>query len=100
MGHGNLTGTARALPGRTDFLGLVTDNDWQPVRTYPDTSGTDGDGCEVTVSVMRMPAMFWRITAPELGIDLATGSGEGMADLADAIATAISGGMLGLAGTS
>lgn len=42
-----------------------------------------------------MPAMFWRIECLDLDLDLRTGSGSRMSRLADSIAEAIAGGMLG-----
>lgn len=88
----SLDAVAGKLPAADDFLGLPVDHDWREVRRY----GPAGEsGHEVVVSVARCPARFWRIECRDLDLDLATGSGLGMAELADSIATAISGGMLG-----
>lgn len=73
------------------IFGLPVDHDWREVRRY----AAQGDGHNVVVSVARYPARFWRIECPDLDLDLATGSGVAMAKLADSIASAIAGGMLG-----
>lgn len=85
----NLPGGEPAIPGVPHLAGFNYDPEWREVHRY---SGR-GDGHEVIVSVARMPAMFWRIQCPGLGIDLATGSD--MHELAGQIAEAIAEGMLG-----
>lgn len=87
----SLDDAADLLPASDDFLGLPVDRDWREVRRY----GAAEEGHEVIVSVARYPARFWRVECPDLDLDLSTGSGSRMAELADSIATAISGGRLG-----
>jgi hypothetical protein len=84
---------ADVLAAPDDIFGLAVDPDWQEARRYPPTSE---DGHEAIVSVARMPARFWRIQSPDLELDLETGSGTRMRDLADSIARAIADGMLGV----
>lgn len=70
----------RAVAG----LGLVYDPEWRQVFTYQAKPG--GHGSAVYVS--RLPAQFWRIIIPGLGLDLSTGSGCGrlVTAMADAAA--------------
>lgn len=88
-----LDDAADRLAAPDDFFGLAVDREWREARRYPPTSE---DGHEATVSVARMPARFWRIQSPDLDLDLETGSGTPMRDLADSIASAIADGMLGV----
>lgn len=84
-------GTAHA--GARDFvavMGLNYDPEWREAKVY---EPTNGDGHRVVVLVARMPAQFWRVVCPDLGLDLGTGSGLG--DLATAMAEAIADGCLG-----
>ncbi len=80
---------ARDLPG--DDIGPFgpTDRDWKLVRTYPSTV----EGRSAEVYVRRWPAMFWRVKGGS--IDLSTGSGREMGELADRIARLIAEGMIG-----
>jgi hypothetical protein len=75
-------------------IGMGIDREWRQVRRYPVPA--DGDGYGAVVSVSRMPAHFYRVES-EGGLlaPLTTGSGAEMLRLADSIATAIAGGMLG-----
>jgi glyoxylate carboligase len=73
---------------------LFATREWTTVRVYP---ATNEDGHETAVHVMAMPAKFYRIVCPDLGIRLDTGSG--MERLACEIAQAIADGMLGQANT-
>lgn len=88
-----LDDAASGLPAPDEEFGLPFDQDWREVNRYRPTAD---DGHEVVVSVSRMPAMFWRIECPDLDLDLRTGSGSRMSRLADSIAEAIAGGMLGI----
>jgi hypothetical protein len=72
-------------------IGMGIDREWRQVRRYP----ADGDGYDAVVSVSRMPAHFYRVESEGLLTPLTTGSGADMLQLADTIATAIAGGMLG-----
>jgi hypothetical protein len=92
----HLNRIARAAPGAKDsVLGMAMDDEWTPVAAYPALEdGADAAGA--VVSVIRMPAMFYRIASEEAGIDLTTGTD--MHDLAHDIAEAICGGMLGVSG--
>jgi hypothetical protein len=77
-------------PPADDFLGC----DEKPVAVafYP---ATNADGGDVTVTVLRLPAMFYEIHCPAKGIHLGTGSGG--EDLVHAIAAAVADGTLGIA---
>ena len=88
-----LDDAADGLAAPDDFFGLAVDSEWREARRYPPTSE---DGHEAIVSVARMPARFWRIQSPDLDLDLETGSGTRMRDLADSIARAVADGMLGV----
>jgi hypothetical protein len=86
-----LTRRARALDGGDRTIGgMITDSDWREVCTLRDPTQP---GKDAKIFVMRMPAMFWRITGD--GADLSTGSGQGMPELALTIAEAIASGLLG-----
>lgn len=80
---------ARDLPGDDSGPFGPTDRDWKLVRTYP----SQVEERIAEVYVRRWPAMFWRVRGA--GVDLSTGSGREMAELADAMARAIADGMLG-----
>ncbi len=84
---------AERLPAPERIGRLPIDREWREIRTYEARSG----GHTATVYVGRAPALFWRVTCPDLGLDLSTGSGSDMGALASAIADAISQGMLGSA---
>lgn len=74
----------------SSVFGLAYDPEWREVKAYePATS----DGHRAVVMVSRLPAQFWRVICPDLGIDMATGSDLG--DLATAMAEAIADGCLG-----
>lgn len=81
---------SRALPAPQRMFRLPVDPPWRPVAFYPARCEEAG---EVTVYVSRLPAMFYRIDCPKLGVSLATGSGGHF--LADTIAAALANGMLG-----
>ena len=87
-----LDDAASRRPAPDEEFGLPFDQDWREVNRYGPTAD---DGHEVVVSVSRMPATFWRIECSDLDLDLRTGSGSRMSRLADSIAEAIAGGMLG-----
>ena len=88
-----LDDAASRLPAPYELFGVPYERDWREVNRYRPTAE---DGHEVVVSVSRMPARFWRIECPDLDLDLRTGSGSRMSRLADSIAEAIAGGMLGI----
>jgi hypothetical protein len=85
---------AKKMPdfGHTAVLGFKRDEEWQRLRVYEPAAE---DGRRAVVWVLRMPAMFCRVTSGD--IEMTTGSGDEMRDLADRIARAIAGGMLGFA---
>jgi hypothetical protein len=85
-----LDDAADVLAAPDDFFGLAVDPDWREARRYPPTSE---DGHEAIVSVARTPARFWRIQS----LDLETGSGTRMRELADSIARAVAAGCSGSA---
>lgn len=66
------------------------DPEWREARVY---EPANADGHRAVVLVARWPSQFWRVICPDLGLDLATGSGLG--DLATAMAEAIANGCLG-----
>ena len=88
-----LDDAAARLPAEADFCGQPIDYDWREIHRYPPTSD---DGYEVVVSVVRTPATFWRVECAGLELDLWTGSGSRMSQLANSIAEAIANGMLGV----
>jgi hypothetical protein len=81
----------RAAQHITAHLGLVHDAEWRHVRTYP-----PGEHA-AHVFVCRLPAQFWRVWVPGLGIDVSTGSGQGR--LATAIAELAAAGFLAMTAT-
>jgi hypothetical protein len=88
----HLDDAADDLSAPETFMGLPVDGTWREVSRYQPTGES---GHEVVVSVVRMPARFWRVQCPDLDLDLRTGSGEHMDELTDLIASAIATGMLG-----
>ena len=72
------------------MFGFRRDEEWQMLRVCKPTTA---DGCRAVLWVLRAPAMFWRVTSGD--IEMTTGSGDEMGDLADRLAHAIAGGMLG-----
>ena len=90
--HAPLDRDADELLAGKDIFDFSGHCDWREVRRYQST----GDGHEAIVSVVRLPARFWRIECPDLDLDLVTGSGSDMARLADSIAGAIAEGTLGV----
>jgi hypothetical protein len=86
-----VTDEAKRLPeGRHSAVpGFTRDDEWQKVRVYEPTTEA---GRPAVLWVLRMPAMFWRVTSGD--IEMTTGSGDEMGDLADRIAHAIADGML------
>lgn len=90
MTHDEAYDLALGLPGGRESLGgLRFDPAWREARVY---EPTNDEGHRVTLLVSRMPAQFWRVVCPGLGLDLGTGSGMG--GLATAMAEAIADGCL------
>lgn len=75
--------------------GSPYDPAWRVLHVYEPDPG--GSGHRAAVLVLRAPALSYRVTCPGLDLDLMTGSGEGMGELATAIADAIAGDLLGRA---
>ena len=88
----SLVEEAKKMPdcGHTAVLGFKRDDEWQRRRVYEPAAE---DGRRAVVWVLRMPAMFWRVTSGD--IEMTTGSGDKLGNLADRIACAIVDGMLG-----
>lgn len=83
---------AEGLPAkeRDRVTGMPYDLGWVEAKVYEPLSG----GHKAWLLVSRAPAQFWRVCAPDIGLDLSTGSGMG--GLATAIAEAVAAGMLGV----
>lgn len=88
LGDPTLEQLARLLPGSDGVSGLVVEQEWTLVATYP----KEWDGTECAVYVSRMPALFWRILVPAWDMEITTGSG--VAELVDHLASAIQRGMV------
>jgi hypothetical protein len=68
-----LSRLARTAPGPLIYGCLPYDERPVAVAFYP---ATNADGGDVTVTVLRLPAMFYVIHCPAKGIHLGAGSGE------------------------